>query len=77
MLEFILTNLLIVFAAETYICTHPSIGNTAYVCSWEEEDFRIIRNDREGIYDSSELKRINLNDNKIEALIRKRYWENK
>tara|TARA_R100000808_G_C2155101_1_gene166857 strand:- start:4472 stop:4786 length:315 start_codon:yes stop_codon:yes gene_type:complete len=75
MVEFILTNVLIFFAAETYICTHPAVGNKAYICSWEEEDFRIMRNDKEGTYDASELKRSNPNDNKIEAYIRKKYWK--
>ena len=74
MLELILTSVLIVFSAETYVCINPSIDNSAYVCSWSEEDFRIYINEKEGIHDTSQMKRHNPNDNKIEAYVRKRYW---
>ena len=47
------------------------------ICSWEKEDFRIYINEKEGINDSTQMKRHNPEDNKFEIAARKRYWEKK
>ena len=69
--------ILLVVGLETENCLNPEINNKGMVCSWEREDFRILINEREGLYDVSQMKRHNPNDNKIEAAMRKRYWEKK
>ena len=70
--------LLIIFIGlETDNCLNPEIGNKGLVCSWEREDFRIYINEKEGINDSTQMKRHNPEDNKFEIAARKRYWKKK
>lgn len=67
--------LIIFVGLEADNCFNPEINNKGLVCSWEKEDFRIYINEKEGIYDTTQMKRHNPNDNKIEAAMRKRYWK--
>ena len=69
--------LILFVGLETENCLNPEIDNIGLVCSWEREDFRIYINEREGIYDTTQMKRHNPDDNKIEAAARKRYWKRK
>ena len=69
--------LILFIGLETENCLNPEINNNGMVCSWEREDFRILINEKEGLYDVSQMKRYNPNDNKIEAAMRKRYWKKK
>tara|TARA_R100000808_G_C2038385_1_gene79080 strand:- start:142 stop:405 length:264 start_codon:yes stop_codon:yes gene_type:complete len=70
--------LLIIFIGlETDNCLNPEIGNKGLICSWEKEDFRIYINEKEGIYDTTQMKRHNTEDNRFEEIARKRYWEKK
>ena len=69
--------LILFLGLETDNCLNPEIGNKGLICSWEGEDFRIYINEREGIYDTTQMKRHNPDDNKIEAAARKRYWKKK
>ena len=69
--------LILFIGLEADNCLHPEMDNKGLVCSWEKEDFRIYINEKEGIYDSTLMKRHNPNDNKIEAAMRKKYWEKK
>ena len=69
--------LILFLGLETDNCLNPEIGNKGLICSWEREDFRIYINEKEGIYDTTQMKRHNPDDNKIEAAARKRYWKKK
>ena len=69
--------LILFIGLEADNCLNPEMDNKGLVCSWEREDFRIYINEKEGIYDSTLMKRHNPNDNKIEAEMRKTYWEKK
>ena len=67
--------LILFIGLETDYCLNPEINNIGLVCSWERKDFRIYINEKEGIYDTTQMKRHNPDDNKIEAAARKRYWK--
>ena len=69
--------LILFIGLETENCLNPEINNIGLVCSWERKDFRIYINEKEGIYDTTQMKRHNPDDNKIEAAARKRYWKKK